>query len=100
MFAVIGGISVLLTNSYNSVKAAWNVFSDGSSLREVAVALQEVGCTDAIVFGENYHSPVVIRDDSRGVPLGKVAGRYDWETNGNVKNADNEASSQSWIMFK
>jgi len=34
------------------------------------------------------------------VPLGKVAGRYDWETNGNVKNADNEASSQSWIMFK
>ena len=27
----------------------------GSSLREVAVALQEVGCTDAIVFGENYH---------------------------------------------
>ena len=62
--------------------------------------LQEVGCTDAIVFGENYHSPVVIRDDSRGVPLGKVAGRYDWETNGNVKNADNEASSQSWIMFK
>ena len=22
------------------------------------------------------------------------------ETNGNVKNADNEASSQSWIMFK
>ena len=55
---------------------------------------------DAIVFGENYHSPVVIRDDSRGVPLGKVAGRYDWETNGNVKNADNEASSQSWIMFK
>ena len=80
--------------------AAWNVFSDGSSLREVAVALQEVGCTDAIVFGENYHSPVVIRDDNRGIPLGKVAGRYDWETNGNVKNADNEASSQSWIMFK
>ncbi|RGV17528.1 hypothetical protein DWW25_06050, partial [Bacteroides xylanisolvens] len=60
----------------------------------------EVGCTDAIVFGENYHSPVVIRDDNRGIPLGKVAGRYDWETNGNVKNADNEASSQSWIMFK
>jgi len=52
------------------------------------------------VFGENYHSPVVIRDDNRGIPLGKVAGRYDWETNGNVKNADNEASSQSWIMFK
>ena len=93
-------VSNRFTNSYNSVKAAWNVFSDGSSLREVAVALQEVGCTDAIVFGENYHSPVVIRDDSRGVPLGKVAGRYDWETNGNVKNADNEASSQSWIMFK
>ena len=93
-------ISNRFTNSYNSVKAAWNVFSDGSSLREVAVALQEVGCTDAIVFGENYHSPVVIRDDNRGIPLGKVAGRYDWETNGNVKNADNEASSQSWIMFK
>ena len=63
------------------------------------MALQEVGCTDAIVFGENYHSPVVIRDDNRGIPLGKVAGRYDWETNGNVKNADNEASSQSWIMI-
>ena len=60
----------------------------------------EVGCTDALVFGENYHSPVVMRDDNRGIPLGKVAGRYDWETNGNVKNADNEASSQSWIMFK
>ena len=53
-----------------------------------------------MAIGENYHSPVVIRDDNRGIPLGKVAGRYDWETNGNVKNADNEASSQSWIMFK
>lgn len=96
-------VSNRFSNTYNMVKnnkVNWNTPSDGSSLREVAVALQEVGCTDAIVFGESYFAPVVIRDSERGVPFGKTAGRYDWELTGNVKNPDQEATTQSWMMFK
>ncbi len=81
-------------------KVNWNTPSDGSSLREVAVALQEVGCTDAIVFGESYFAPVVIKDSERGIPLGKTAGRYDWELTGKIKNPDQEGTTQSWMMFK
>lgn len=96
-------VSNRFSNTYNMVKnnkVNWNTPSDGSSLREVAVALQEVGCTDAIVFGESYFAPVVIRDSERGVPFGKTAGRYDWELTGNVKNPDQEGTTQSWMMFK
>ncbi|MDD3908468.1 MAG: hypothetical protein PHN86_00740 [Proteiniphilum sp.] len=96
-------VSNRFSNTYNMVKnnkVNWNTPSDGSSLREVGVALQEVGCTDAIVFGESYFAPVVIRDSERGVPFGKTAGRYDWELTGNLKNPDQEGTTQSWMMFK
>ncbi|WP_286856338.1 hypothetical protein [Proteiniphilum sp. UBA5431] len=96
-------VSNRFSNTYNMVKnekVNWNTPSDGSSLREVAVALQEVGCTDAIVFGESYFAPVVIKDSERGIPLGKTAGRYDWELTGKIKNPDQEGTTQSWMMFK